>query len=53
MRRVILFSALIATLVVVDALANDFRFTSGFYAEVEEFTRLFIRFARHSLGSLD
>ena len=46
MRRVVIFSALIAMLVVVDALANDLRFSSGFYAEVKEFVRLVTRFVR-------
>jgi hypothetical protein len=44
MRRSLLIIALIVMLVLLDAVANDFKFTASLILEVREFWRLVNRF---------
>jgi hypothetical protein len=52
MRRVVAIAAFIAMLLVIDGVANDFRFTSTFFLELREFGRLLNRFVGHAFGFL-
>ena len=52
MRRVVAIAAFIAMLLVIDAVANDFRFTSTFFLELRQFGRLFNRFVGRAFNVL-
>ena len=47
MRKVVAIAALVAVLLVIDGVANDFRFTGTLFLELREFGRLLNRFAGH------
>jgi hypothetical protein len=50
MRKTLLIIGLIATLIALDAIVNDFRFTGAVLAELKEFIRLVNRFVGHTFS---
>ncbi len=50
MRRVIVVIAFLVVLLAIDAVANDFRFTTQLIAELREFVRIVNRFVANTPG---